>query len=199
MIARGGYGFGDRADALLGSAEPPTPAAVPGDHRAGRLAFIHFGCTACHPLLDLRREEQADLVRLSERAVQSGSSNGRIAGAARHRVGQYQAAIGAFDAAEATFPRRAWDWLFLAMAQHRLGRHDEAEKSLAKALASMDEKAVAAATAASPATAAAVIAQTVAAVAPAVAAANPGAAAAATAAGAVASALSAALAKPLGS
>jgi hypothetical protein len=35
------------------------------------------------------------------------------------------------------------EWLFLAMAQHRLGWHDEAKQSFAKALPLSEEKATA--------------------------------------------------------
>jgi hypothetical protein len=35
------------------------------------------------------------------------------------------------------------DWLFLAMAQHRLGRHEEAKQSFAKALPLSDETVIA--------------------------------------------------------
>jgi eukaryotic-like serine/threonine-protein kinase len=78
-------------------------------------------------------EEQAVLVQLSKRAFQYGPNNGRIVGAALLRAGQYEDAIRTFDVAEATFPRRAWDWLFLAIAHHQLGHADQARHCLQKA------------------------------------------------------------------
>lgn len=67
-------GFVERwliADTLLG---PETKRSAPepgteGNHRTGRLAFIHLGCAACHPLPDLRREEQLDLGRTALRGL----------------------------------------------------------------------------------------------------------------------------------
>lgn len=62
-------GFVERwliADAIArpASAKPePTPA--PGDHRAGRLAFLMIGCAACHFVPELKRADQVDLDRVS--------------------------------------------------------------------------------------------------------------------------------------
>jgi tetratricopeptide (TPR) repeat protein len=50
------------------------------------------------------------------------------------RAGQYDAAIADFDEAKASFPRRAWDWLFIAMSHQKLGRTDEARAALAEAV-----------------------------------------------------------------
>jgi mono/diheme cytochrome c family protein len=49
------------ADQLAG--EPKKSEPVPGDHRAGRQAFLGLGCTACHLVPDIDRREQADLNR----------------------------------------------------------------------------------------------------------------------------------------
>jgi len=52
------------AEHVLGPApDKRSTAAVPGDHRAGRAAFITVGCAACHQLPDLVRGEQPDLDR----------------------------------------------------------------------------------------------------------------------------------------
>jgi WD40 repeat protein/tetratricopeptide (TPR) repeat protein len=69
-------------------------------------------------------------------------------GAALYRAGRYDAAVQRLNEATAVTGRGepAIDWLFLAMAQHRLGRHDRARESFAKALSLMDEKALAALT-----------------------------------------------------
>src|SRR5262249_25107163 len=37
----------------------------PGDHRAGRLAFLGLGCTACHFVPDLKRSEQGHSERVA--------------------------------------------------------------------------------------------------------------------------------------
>ncbi len=58
------------ADALLGPGRNrPAPGESSGNHRTGRLAFINLGCTACHPLPDLRREDQIDLGRYPLRGL----------------------------------------------------------------------------------------------------------------------------------
>ncbi len=62
------------------------------------------------------------------------------------RAAKYDAAVQKLNEAIALFGRGGTppDWLFLAMAQHRLGRRDEAAKSLAKAVSLTDDKAIAA-------------------------------------------------------
>jgi WD40 repeat protein/tetratricopeptide (TPR) repeat protein/tRNA A-37 threonylcarbamoyl transferase component Bud32 len=93
--------------------------------------------------------DAAQPLRLIEKALATLPKNdlylGRL-GAASYRAGKYDAAVQRLNEAIAAPGQRgqAVDWLFLAMAQHRLGRHDEAEKALARALSLMDEKAVAA-------------------------------------------------------
>ncbi|HVK12680.1 MAG TPA: hypothetical protein VM597_28275, partial [Gemmataceae bacterium] len=57
-------GFVERwliADHLTGGDK--SAAAVPGDHRTGRLAFLGVGCHACHFVPDVPRTEQPDLNR----------------------------------------------------------------------------------------------------------------------------------------
>jgi WD40 repeat protein/tetratricopeptide (TPR) repeat protein/tRNA A-37 threonylcarbamoyl transferase component Bud32 len=87
-------------------------------------------------------------LRVVEKSVAAFSKNHPyfgILGAALYRAGKYDAAVQRLGETIAAPGQRgqAGDLLFLAMAQHRLGRHDEARKSLDKALSSMDEKAVA--------------------------------------------------------
>ncbi len=84
-----------------------------------------------------------------ERALASFPQNHPFAGmlgAALYRAGKYDAAVQKLNEAIALFGRGGTphDWLFLAMAQHRLGKRDEAGKSLTKALSLQDEKAIAA-------------------------------------------------------
>jgi WD40 repeat protein/tetratricopeptide (TPR) repeat protein len=69
-------------------------------------------------------------------------------GAALYRAGKYDAAVQRLNEAIATQSRgeHGIDWLFLAMAQHRLGRQDAARKSFAKAVSLHDEQGIAALT-----------------------------------------------------
>jgi tetratricopeptide (TPR) repeat protein len=55
-------------------------------------------------------------------------------GAALYRAGEYEKSIACFEAATRKFRPRAWDWCFLAMAQHRLGQTDPARRSLSSAI-----------------------------------------------------------------
>lgn len=48
----------------LGAARPPADTTK-GDHRRGRLAFLGFGCAACHLVPELPRAEQKPLDRVS--------------------------------------------------------------------------------------------------------------------------------------
>ncbi len=79
-------------------------------------------------------EEAAALLEMAEFVVAGTPANPRIRGVANYRVGNYEATIADHDQSAAVFPRRAWDWLFLAMAQQKLGRVEEAKESLAKAI-----------------------------------------------------------------
>ena len=67
-------------------------------------------------------------------------------GAALYRAGKYDMAVQRLNEAIALFGLggTTQDWLYLAMAQHRLGQRDEAARSLAKAVSLGDEKAIAA-------------------------------------------------------
>jgi serine/threonine protein kinase/tetratricopeptide (TPR) repeat protein len=78
-------------------------------------------------------EEAEALLRLAEFAVSVTPANPRVRGAMNYRAGKYQAAIADFDKSAPVSPRRAWDWLFLAMAHYKLRHIDEAKKSLKKA------------------------------------------------------------------
>jgi mono/diheme cytochrome c family protein len=65
-------GFVERwlvAEHLLGAAKPPQPETAPGDHRAGRLAYVSLGCIACHQVPDLRPDEQSVLGRYPLRGL----------------------------------------------------------------------------------------------------------------------------------
>ena len=59
LFPAGRAGFAERwlvAESLLGpSTQPDSPKpATPGDHRAGRQAFINQGCATCHLLPNCR-------------------------------------------------------------------------------------------------------------------------------------------------
>jgi tetratricopeptide (TPR) repeat protein len=56
-----------------------------------------------------------------------------VRGAALYRAGKYDECAECFEKAARIYRPRAWDWCFLAMAQHRLGRADEARQSLTEA------------------------------------------------------------------
>ncbi|HEV3257632.1 MAG TPA: hypothetical protein VG013_12170, partial [Gemmataceae bacterium] len=67
LFPPGRKGFVERwlvAEHLLGPSPSTRSASVPGDHRAGRTAFISLGCAACHQLPDIGRAEQPDLDRV---------------------------------------------------------------------------------------------------------------------------------------
>jgi tetratricopeptide (TPR) repeat protein len=82
------------------------------------------------------------LVALGETAVKAEAradrrSQGvalRAYGAALYRAGRYGEAVKALEEAGKSFPRRAWDWLFLAMARQHLGDHARAREAFAKAV-----------------------------------------------------------------
>jgi tetratricopeptide (TPR) repeat protein len=54
-------------------------------------------------------------------------------GAVLFRAGRLEEALQRFEKAHKVFPPRAWDWLFLAMIQSRLGHTSEARRSLQQA------------------------------------------------------------------
>ena len=78
------------------------------------------------------------ILRMAERAV-AGSSDPRIRGAANYRAGCYKAAIDDLEQAARVFPRRAWDWFFLAMARHHLGQNSEAKNCLREATEAFEQ------------------------------------------------------------
>jgi tetratricopeptide (TPR) repeat protein len=79
-------------------------------------------------------EEAAILLRMAEHDGTGGPRSPRLRGAINFRAGNYEAAIACFNQAAPTFPRRAWDWLFLAMSHQKLGHIDEARRGLAEAV-----------------------------------------------------------------
>jgi cytochrome c551/c552 len=72
-------GFVERwliADHLATDRGKPEP--VPGDHRAGRLAFLGLGCAACHFVPDVPTVEQTDLNRTPLRGLGDRMSAGDL-------------------------------------------------------------------------------------------------------------------------
>jgi len=79
-------------------------------------------------------EEAETLLRLADLAIRPTPDNPRVRGAMNYRAGRYEAALADLNRSVLVYPRRAWDWLFLAMAHSRLGHADEARKDLQTAL-----------------------------------------------------------------
>jgi tetratricopeptide (TPR) repeat protein len=75
----------------------------------------------------------AVLIKVSERATRSVGGNESGVGAVLFRAGRLEEALQRFEKAHKVFPPRAWDWLFLAMIQSRLGHTSEARRSLQQA------------------------------------------------------------------
>jgi WD40 repeat protein/tetratricopeptide (TPR) repeat protein len=76
--------------------------------------------------------DTAELVRLGELALRSREE--LVRGGALYREGRYEAAIHFFQDGARTTPLRGDDLLFLAMAQHRLGRQEDARETFANAV-----------------------------------------------------------------
>jgi tetratricopeptide (TPR) repeat protein len=89
-------------------------------------------CYAC-AVLPAEPMEAKEWLRFAEFAVQATPGNPRIRGAMNYRAGNHMATIADLDQSASVFPRRAWDWLFLAMAHSQLGHAEEAKKCLKSA------------------------------------------------------------------
>jgi tetratricopeptide (TPR) repeat protein len=89
-------------------------------------------CYVCAAVPAQPNEAEAFL-RLAEFAVIGTPFNPRIRGAMNYRAGKYKEAISDFERSAPVFPRRAWDWLFMAMAHYKLGHTEEAKHSLKNA------------------------------------------------------------------
>jgi serine/threonine protein kinase/Flp pilus assembly protein TadD len=77
--------------------------------------------------------EAESLLQMAEFAVTRSPKNPRLRGAMNYRNGLYEAALADFEQAMTVFPRRAWDWLFIAMSHQKLGQSAEARKAVAEA------------------------------------------------------------------
>ncbi len=105
----------------------------------GVALYVAFTCLAApNPMADM-----SQVVQFSE-AASRGLPHSGVLGAALYRAGGYDAAIRSFEELAKVAKGRwetawAWDWLFLAMAHHRLGHAAEARRYLEKAAARIDE------------------------------------------------------------
>jgi tetratricopeptide (TPR) repeat protein len=73
------------------------------------------------------------LVRWGERAVPLFRGNERVLGATLYRAGRFEDAVRSLEASSHLTTLVAWDWLFLAMSHHRLGRTAQSRENLEKA------------------------------------------------------------------
>src|SRR5262249_2100654 len=99
----------------------------------------------CSIVRDDAVADKQELVRLAKLGSNVRPGSERIHAAALYRAGDHQGALEQFDvAAKHRPPRardwvRAWDWLFRAMAHHKLGQADQARDCLAKAVKWIEE------------------------------------------------------------
>ena len=84
-------------------------------------------------------EESAAFLHLARTAVGSTPRNPRVRGAMEFRAGHYAACIADLEKSSRVFTRRAWDWLFLAMAHQKLAHHAEAANCLKQAVKWIDQ------------------------------------------------------------
>ena len=108
-----------------------------------RFAKMQLPATASHLLyvsvvLSARADEAETMIRMGNFSISLNPSNPRIRGAANYRAGKYAAAIADLNESAKVFPRRAWDWLFLAMAHYQLNHVDEAKQCLKTAIEWID-------------------------------------------------------------
>jgi serine/threonine protein kinase/tetratricopeptide (TPR) repeat protein len=89
-------------------------------------------CTVCAAVPAEPKEAEA-MLRLAELGVKGSSGSLRVRGAINYRAGKYEAAVADFERSAPIVPRRAWDWLFLAMAHHKLGHTEQAKDFLNRA------------------------------------------------------------------
>jgi tetratricopeptide (TPR) repeat protein len=77
--------------------------------------------------------ETSRLLPVAEVAAPYFHFGAYVRGAALYRAGRPAEAAQSLELAAKNYRPRAWEWCFLAMAQHRLGQTDEARRSFAKA------------------------------------------------------------------
>jgi tetratricopeptide (TPR) repeat protein len=89
-------------------------------------------------VLPAAADEAETMIRMGIFAISADPSNPRVRGAANYRAGKYASAIADLNQSEKVFTRRAWDWLFLAMAHYQLGHADEARHCMKTAIEWID-------------------------------------------------------------
>jgi tetratricopeptide (TPR) repeat protein len=92
---------------------------------AGRVAYASI--YGPHAVADMPA-----LIRLATETLPV-SPGERLVGAALYRAGRFDEALEAFHKSEQHFPPRAWDWLFRAMIESRLGHPERAREMLENA------------------------------------------------------------------
>ena len=104
--------------------------------RFGELGATHAAIAervvyACVPAADsISRLERLEL--LAENSLGNWpEGNHRLRGAVAYRMGRFEEAVGFLEEGDRAF--RAWDWFFLAMAYHQLGKASEARRCLDEA------------------------------------------------------------------
>jgi serine/threonine protein kinase/tetratricopeptide (TPR) repeat protein len=73
-------------------------------------------------------------LRMANLAVEGTPGNPRIRAAMNYRAGLFDATIADLEKSVIVYPRRAWDWLFLAMARYHVGQADQAKADLGEAV-----------------------------------------------------------------
>jgi len=79
-------------------------------------------------------DEAQALLEMAKFATAATPNNPRPRGAMNYRAGSYEAAIADMEQSARVYPRRAWDWLFMAMAHHKLGHAEQAQRSFRNAV-----------------------------------------------------------------
>jgi tetratricopeptide (TPR) repeat protein len=90
-------------------------------------------CYAC-AIAPMEPAEADAFLRLANVAIEDTAGNPRIRAAMNYRAGLYDATIADLNRSVIVYPRRAWDWLFLAMAHYRVGQADQAKADLREAV-----------------------------------------------------------------
>jgi hypothetical protein len=103
--------------------------------RFGKTADAATAARALYACLLLPEVSPGDqLVTWAVVAASIPEDSDRLLGAAHYRAGAYATALPYLENAGAAGSARPWDWLFLAMARHRLGHAGEARADLDKAI-----------------------------------------------------------------
>ena len=121
-----------------GDAAAHRDAAATMLARFGESGDPDVACSVAHALIlsgnaAAAAADPALLLRLADVAATTWHYGTWTRGAALYRAGRYDAAVQCFESAARTYRPRAWDWCFLAMAHHRLGRPAEARRCLDEA------------------------------------------------------------------